>query len=44
VTSDERRDSGTSPDGSEGGEDDRIFQRFVDQCLREKGYQPVGWR
>lgn len=21
-----------------------IYIRFVDQCLREKGYQPIGWR
>ena len=21
-----------------------IFMRFVDQCLREKGYQTLGWR
>jgi hypothetical protein len=20
------------------------FKRFVDQCLRDKGYQPVGWQ
>lgn len=22
----------------------QIFTRFVDQCLRDKGYQPIGWR
>jgi hypothetical protein len=22
----------------------QIYMRFVDQCLREKGYQPIGWR
>jgi len=21
-----------------------VFKEFVDQCLRDKGYQPVGWR
>lgn len=21
-----------------------IFKRYVDQCLRDKGYQPLGWR
>jgi len=21
-----------------------IYKRFVDQCLRDKGYQPIGWR
>ena len=21
-----------------------VFKKFVDQCLRDKGYQPVGWR
>ena len=26
------------------GEPDAIFMQFVDQCLREKGYQPLGWR
>ncbi|MEE4265983.1 MAG: cell envelope biogenesis protein OmpA [Desulfobacteraceae bacterium] len=23
---------------------DPVFKRFVEQCLRDKGYQPVGWR
>ena len=22
----------------------RIFMRFVDKCLRDKGYDPLGWR
>ena len=26
------------------GEPDPVFKRFVEQCLRDKGYQPVGWR
>jgi hypothetical protein len=21
-----------------------VYIRFVDQCLRDKGYQPIGWR
>ncbi|MGB9438714.1 MAG: hypothetical protein WCB15_12285, partial [Desulfobacterales bacterium] len=21
-----------------------VFKKFVDQCLRDKGYQPVVWR
>jgi uncharacterized protein YcfJ len=21
-----------------------VYKKFVDQCLREKGYQPIGWR
>ena len=21
-----------------------IFMKFVDQCLRDKGYQPIGWQ
>ena len=21
-----------------------IYKRFVDQCLQDKGYQPIGWR
>ena len=25
-------------------EPDAIFMQFVDQCLREKGFQPLGWR
>lgn len=25
-------------------EPDPIFKQFVDQCLREKGFQPIGWR
>jgi hypothetical protein len=23
---------------------DSLFKNFVEQCLRDKGYQPVGWR
>ena len=23
---------------------DRVFKKFVEQCLRDKGYQPIGWR
>lgn len=26
------------------GEPDRVFRRFVERCLREKGYEPIGWR
>lgn len=26
------------------GEPDPIFKQFVEQCLREKGFQPIGWR
>jgi predicted small lipoprotein YifL len=25
-------------------EPDSIFIQFVDRCLREKGYQPLGWK
>lgn len=25
-------------------EPDPIFMQFVNQCLREKGYQPLGWK
>ena len=25
-------------------EPDPVFKQFVDQCLREKGFQPLGWR
>lgn len=25
-------------------EPDPVFQRFVEQCLHDKGYQPIGWR
>jgi predicted small lipoprotein YifL len=24
-------------------EPDPVFKQFVDQCLREKGFQPIGW-
>jgi len=23
---------------------DPVFRQFVDKCLREKGYEPIGWR
>ena len=23
---------------------DPVFMNFVDQCLRDRGYQPIGWR
>jgi hypothetical protein len=23
---------------------DPIFQRFVEKCLRDKGYEPIGWK
>ena len=23
---------------------DQVFRRFVEKCLRDKGYHPVGWR
>ncbi len=26
------------------GKPDSVFKKFVDQCLRDKGYQPIGWR
>ena len=26
------------------GEPGPVFKKFVDQCLRDQGYQPVGWR
>ena len=26
------------------GEPDPVFKKFVEQCLRDKGYQPIGWR
>lgn len=25
-------------------EPDAVFKNFVDRCLREKGYEPIGWR
>ena len=25
-------------------EPDPVERRFVEQCLRERGYQPIGWR
>jgi len=26
------------------GDSDPILKNFVDRCLREKGYDPIGWR
>jgi len=26
------------------GEPDPVFRRFVEKCLREKGYEPIGWK
>ncbi len=26
------------------GEPDPVYRGFVEQCLREKGYQPIGWK
>jgi hypothetical protein len=26
------------------GDPDPVFKNFVDRCLREKGYDPIGWR
>ena len=26
------------------GDPDPTFRRFVEKCLRDKGYEPVGWR
>jgi outer membrane lipoprotein SlyB len=26
------------------GEPDPVFRGFVDRCLRDKGYEPIGWR
>jgi hypothetical protein len=26
------------------GDPDPVFRNFVDRCLREKGYDPIGWR
>ena len=23
---------------------DPVFQRFVEKCLRDKGYEPIGWK
>jgi outer membrane lipoprotein SlyB len=25
-------------------EPDPVFKRFVEKCLREKGYEPIGWK
>ena len=25
-------------------EPDPVFRRFVEKCLREKGYEPIGWK
>lgn len=26
------------------GQPDPVFRRFVEKCLREKGYEPIGWK
>lgn len=26
------------------GKPDPVFKNFVEKCLRDKGYQPIGWR
>ena len=26
------------------GNPDPVFRRFVEKCLRDKGYAPIGWR
>ena len=26
------------------GEPDSVYKRFVDQCLADRGYQPIGWK
>ena len=26
------------------GKPNLVFKKFVEQCLRDKGYQPIGWR
>ena len=25
-------------------EPDPVYRRFVEKCLREKGYEPIGWK
>jgi hypothetical protein len=26
------------------GDPDPVFRRFVEKCLRDKGYEPIGWK
>ncbi len=26
------------------GDPDAVYKRFVNKCLREKGYEPIGWK
>jgi hypothetical protein len=26
------------------GDPDPVFKNFVNRCLKEKGYDPIGWR
>jgi hypothetical protein len=28
----------------ESGEPDPVMKRFVERCLRDKGYEPIGWK
>ncbi|MCU0561752.1 MAG: cell envelope biogenesis protein OmpA [Desulfobacterales bacterium] len=30
--------------GLASGDPDPVFRNFVDRCLRDKGYDPIGWR
>lgn len=28
----------------DGDDSDSVYRRFVERCLRDKGYDPIGWR
>jgi hypothetical protein len=36
--------TGTVLRGSSGRRVDPVFANFVERCLRERGYEPIGWR
>ncbi len=36
--------AGLTKGALESGSHDPVFMNYVDRCLREKGYDPIGWR
>ncbi|WP_320169736.1 hypothetical protein [Maridesulfovibrio sp.] len=36
--------AGGAAGGAVGDTEDAVYRNFVERCLREKGYDPIGWR
>lgn len=36
--------SGAAQGALESGDPDAVYRRFVEKCLRDKGYEPIGWK